>query len=80
MIEKKAKGTKGFLLKGFKGNHFFRIYKGSDFTDYDLLCEELEVEILSDWYSFYEKEKEDKVDHNFLDWSSKALGRENKNV
>ena len=76
--EKPAKGTKGFILYSpFDKGFFFRIYHDDDtFIDYDINTEELEVEIISDWNSFYEY-PDKKL--NILDWSSKALGRSNKN-
>lgn len=74
MTENKAAGVKGYILQGLNKKHFFRVYKeNGNFVDYDIHCEELEVEILSDWFSFYESK-----DKNILDWSSKALGLENK--
>ena len=68
-----AIGTKGYILYSpFSKSYFFRIYKeNGEFIDYDIHCEELEVEITSSWVSFYENENGDKI----LDWSSKALGK-----
>lgn len=70
-MEKSAKNSKGFILYSPIGNHyFFRIYnKGSKtFKDYKINCEEIEIEIISDYLSLYD-------DDNILDWSSKALGK-----
>jgi hypothetical protein len=75
MIEKKAEGTKGYILQGLNKDYFFRIYKeDGTFFDYDIHCEEIEIEILSGWVSLYESD-----DKNILDWSSKALGKDNDN-
>jgi hypothetical protein len=69
--EKSAKNQKGFLLYSpFKKVHFFRIYNGETFTDYDLFAEEIEIQIIGDWVSLYESEEKNK-----LDFSSKALGK-----
>lgn len=76
MKESPAKGKKGYLLYSPFGRkehgYFFRIYNSDGtFTDYDINCEELEVEILCDSVAFYENENGKKT----LDWSSRALGR-----
>ena len=69
--EKSAKGKRGFLLYSpIRQEYFFRIYKDENFTDYNLLAEEIEIEIVGDWVSLHESEG-----HNKLDFSSKALGR-----
>jgi hypothetical protein len=71
-MEKPAKNSKGFILYSPIGNHyFFRVYdkKNKTFKDYKINCEEIEVEILSDYLSLYEQDK------NVLDWSSKTLGK-----
>lgn len=72
MKEIPAKGVMGYIMSSpFRTDkYFFRIYhENGDFSDYDINCEELEVELLSDHTSFYEKD-----DKKYLDWSSKALG------
>jgi hypothetical protein len=71
--EKPVKGTKGFILYSpFRTVPFFRVYnEDKTFIDYEINCEELEVELISDWNSFYSFSD----DSNTLDWSSKALGR-----
>jgi hypothetical protein len=69
--EKPAKDKRGFLLYSpVKEGYFFRIYDGENFKDYDLIAEEIEVEIVGDWISLYESEE-----RNVLDFSSKALGK-----
>lgn len=72
-IEKSAKGVKGFLLYNpFTKKHFFRVYDHKDksiFTDYDLIAEDIEIELISDFNSLYEGER------NKLDYSSKVLGK-----
>lgn len=74
MKEINAKGVRGFLLYDFKSEEYiFRVYSGKNFTDYKLRAEEIEVDIVSDYYSFYESENE-----KTLDFSSKALGKKNK--
>jgi hypothetical protein len=70
--EKPAKGKTGFLLYSpFRKTHFFRVYDGENFKDYDLIAEEVEIKIVEDWVSLYESEERNK-----LDFSSKALGKE----
>jgi hypothetical protein len=79
--EKTAEKVKGcFLYSPFgenqQGRYFFRVYHDSkDFTDYDIKAEEIEVELDGKWISLYESDN----GSNYLDWSSKALGRSNKN-
>lgn len=71
-METNAKGTKGFILYSpIIKNYFFRVYnEDHTFKDYRIHCEELGVEIVCDWLSFYESET-----GNILDWSTKALGK-----
>lgn len=74
MIEKSAKGIKGFLLyNAFRQEYFFRIYdpevKGK-FTDYEIDAEDIDVTIDSSAISLYESES-----GNHLSWSSQTLGR-----
>ena len=70
--EKPAGGVKGFLLYSpFTKKHFFRVYDSEDksvFVDYDLVAEDIEIEILGNFTSLYESEK-----HNRLDYASKVL-------
>ena len=72
---KPAKGAKGHLLYNpFTGEFFFRIYNEQDrsqFIDYDLCCEDIEIEIVSDDLVLH-----DHGTHGKLDWSPKVLGRE----
>lgn len=69
--EKPAKNKRGFLLYSpFKRSHFFRIYEGENFTDYELFAEEIEIKLVDNWVSLYESEEKNK-----LDFSSKALGK-----
>lgn len=52
--KKPAKGTKGFILRLAGGGYVFRVYDEDvsgglrDFTDYDILHYDLEVQILDD--------------------------------
>jgi hypothetical protein len=79
--EKIATKTKGyFLYSPFGeekcGRYFFRTYnKDGSFIDYDIRAEEVEVQITSEWISLYKSDN----NLNYLDWSSKTLGRPNKN-
>ena len=67
--EKPAKGKRGFLLYSpSRKEYFFRIYDGKNFTDYNLLAEEIEIEIVGDWVSLYESEE-----NNILEFSTKTL-------
>jgi hypothetical protein len=76
MKELPAKKKKGFLLYNpFEKTYFFRIYHPKDkrkYKDYDLRIEELEIEIICNWASLYNKEHQ-----SYLDWSSKVLGHNN---
>jgi len=75
-MEKPAKNTKGYLLYSpfrKKDPYFFRIYnEDGSFTDYDLNIEELEIEIISEFASFYEEGENKRID-----WSSETLGKKN---
>ena len=73
--EKNAKGTKGFLLWNPKAQDFiFRVYnKDKTFTDYIILCEELELEISSNFYSLFSTDN-----RKYLDFSSKNKKNESK--
>lgn len=74
MKEINAKGVRGFLLHNFKSDEYiFRVYSGKDFKDYKLRAEEVEIDIVSDYYSLYEDENE-----KTLDFSSEALGKKSK--
>jgi hypothetical protein len=65
--ENPAKGKRGFLLYSpIRKEYFFRIYDGENFTDYNLLAEEIEIEIVGNSISLYENEE-----RNNLDFSSK---------
>lgn len=71
-----AKGIRGFLLYSpFAKKHFFRVYDRDNkniFTDYDISCEEIEIELLSNYNSLYQDiESQDYS----LDWSSEARGK-----
>lgn len=74
MEEINAKGVKGFFLF-LKDGYVFRVYEGKNFVDYKIFADEINVEILSDYYSFCEK---DGV--KFLDFSSKSLGKKEKKL
>jgi hypothetical protein len=67
--EKSANGTKGFLMWSPKAQDFvFRVYnKDKTFTDYRILCEELELTINSDYYSLFSTEN-----RNYIDFSNKV--------
>lgn len=87
MIEKEAKGTKGYLFFNiFTKKYFLRVYNEQDvetrkklndytYKDYRLSSEEIGIEILSGGLSLYEDED---GKNNKLDWSSKVLGRKNE--
>lgn len=72
MIEKSAKGIRGYLLYNpFTHQHFFRIYnEDKTFVDYDVCAEDIAIQILDDGISLYQSE-----DRNRLDWSSRVLGK-----
>lgn len=79
--EKSAEKVKGYFLYSFVGGnqqcrYFFRTHhENGNFTDYDIKAEEIEVTLDGRWISLYESDSGD----NYLNWSSKALGRPNKN-
>lgn len=65
--EKNASGTKGFLMWNTKAQDFvFRVYnKDKSFSDYRILCEELELTINSDHYSLFSTDN-----RNYIDFST----------
>jgi len=67
--EKNASGTKGFLMWSPKAQDFvFRVYnRDKTFTDYRILCEELELTINSDYYSLFSTEN-----RKYIDFSTKS--------
>lgn len=73
--EKSAKYTKGYLLYSpVRKSHFFRIYdkkNPSNFTDYKITAEDIEVMLMSDFNALVENEDGTKT----LDYSSRVLGR-----
>ena len=69
--EKSAKNKKGFLLYSpVREWYFFRVYDEENFTDYDLIAEEIEIKIIGKWVSLYESKEKNK-----LDFSRKVLGK-----
>jgi hypothetical protein len=74
MKEKSAKGVKGYLLYSpFHKRCIFRVYdkknKGQ-FIDYQIIAEDIEIKINSDFYSLMNKDG-----LYILDYSKKALKR-----
>jgi hypothetical protein len=74
MKTKPAKGVKGFIMRTFQGlghpdSYAFRVYGEPDadgnreFTDYDILHYDLEVEILDDAVLY-----DDEVGHQYIDY------------
>ena len=78
--EKKAKGTKGFLLYSpYHKSHFFRVYSNKNkgkFKDYKITAEDIEIRLLSDLNSLIEFED----GKHILDYSSKVVKRVNGNL
>jgi hypothetical protein len=74
--EKNANGTKGFLMWSPKAQDFvFRVYnRDKTFTDYRILCEELELTINSDHYSLFSTEN-----RKYIDFSTKSKRTTEKN-
>jgi len=74
--EKNANGTKGFLMWSPQAKDFvFRVYhKDKTFTDYRILCEELELTINSDHYSLYSTDN-----RKYIDFSTKTTKNTTKN-
>ena len=77
-MEKPADGTRGFLIRTFDDKTgamemYFRIYWGANgnFTDYNINHDDLEVEILDDFASFYDAPGQEPT----LDYDSRTLGR-----
>ncbi len=69
-----ANGVQGFLLRdGVNGSFFFRVYhENGEFTDYEILHDDLEVTITHDAFaSFYQL-----GDRLVLDHSPEVLGLE----
>lgn len=76
-METPAKGVRGFLLMGTDGAFIFRVYNHDEnktFTDYELVADDIELELFSDYVSLY-----DGV-YPKLDYNSKVLGRTTSNV
>lgn len=73
--EQSAKNIKGYLLYSpISKSHFFRVHDKKDpsnFVDYKITAEDIEILLLSDFNSLVENEDGTKV----LDYSSKVLGR-----
>lgn len=73
MISKNtAKGSRGFILwSPLNNRYFYRVYTDNrgNFIDYHIRCEELEVQIISDWVDLHTEE-----DNHYIDWNQKALG------
>ena len=73
-----ARGTRGFLLRSNDSDgslrYFFRVYgAGHSFRDYELLHSDLEIEIVDEEATLYEREDglEARLDH-----SPRTLGQE----
>lgn len=79
MTEKSAKGVRGFLLYSpISKDYFFRVYdkvNKSNFVDYKLSAEDIEIEIVSKWNALVTKEGK-----QCLDYSSEALGKSNGHI
>jgi hypothetical protein len=76
MKETSGDGVTGFLLYNpFNKNYFFRVYNEADrsqFIDYKICAEDIEVTLVGNFVSLYEGEDGEK---NRLDYSSKVLGK-----
>lgn len=74
--EVSAEGVTGFLLYNpFSKEYFFRVYNEADrseFTDYRLAAEDIEVEIKGNFLSLYHS---DGGHSNKLDYTSEVLGK-----
>jgi len=78
--EKPAEGIRGFFLYSPSlDRNFFRVYGEVDpatgrksFTDYTVCAEDIEVTLEASGLSLYEGDK------NRLDWSSRVLGKDDK--
>jgi hypothetical protein len=70
-----AKNIRGYLLYSPIGkSHFFRVHNKKDpsnFEDYKITAEDIEVMLMSDFNSLVENEDGTKI----LDYNSKVLGR-----
>ena len=66
-----ARGVRGFILRDIDSSFFFRVYhENKDFTDYELLHNDLEVVITPDAFAaFYKLD-----DRMILDHSPEVLG------
>lgn len=72
--ETPAGGVTGFLNRRIGGRYFFRVYgMGGEFTDYDLVHDDLEVTIHPDAMASFYAVGENKC----LDHSSAVLGLRN---
>jgi hypothetical protein len=70
--EKPVFGVRGFFLYSpISQKYFFRVYYlDGKFIDYDIRCEEIEIELIGEWNSLYHNTE---TDEHYIDWSSKAL-------
>lgn len=84
MLEKPAKGVRGFLLYNpFDDRHFFRIYDKENkrkFKDYAISIEDLEIEILASGASLmeYQPDEQPGIYPNVIDWSSSVYSKARK--
>lgn len=73
-MNKPAKGVRGFVLYcPITHRYYFRVYDLEDkscFKDYDLMAEDIEVEIIDDHLEFYEE-----GDKKRLDYSLTIMGK-----
>jgi len=70
-LVRRANGIRGFFIRSFNGEFFFRVYKkGGKFTDYEIAHCDLEVKICDSSASLYHLSKRRKV----LDYSPEVLG------
>lgn len=69
VVAKDAEGVKGCLIREAFGGHVFRVYKGSEFTDYDIHHADLDIEISKDAHAaLYDDGK-----RQWLDYDPKTL-------
>ena len=81
MTERSAHKVRGYILRTIDGDFVFRVYTNAanadrkEFKDYKIRHQDLEVEIVDDYSSFFEFDAADKGDYDgYIDYPSR-LGK-----
>ena len=83
-MERPAAGTECFLIRGFdpvsgEGELFIRVYGAAgDFKDYRIDSDEIEIQIMDSFVSFYDGDTGGDYDGT-IDYDSKTIGGDSDN-